>query len=596
MYTNPSGYVALLLLVFLLYVLATSTTTVEASSTTSPDLFAKIDAHGCKFATYQEEQHKLESAQIDPAAAAATNNGKCQPCDDKLFEDGAHGQVVDVKSLLVPHATAVTKSGDKTRVECVSATSHSQVESDSIWCSVTNLEVDNTAMQDTAGQYRLNFRASFASHEDRVVAISRFSSNLIINRLAFIVETAELSKGDNSYTIPGSTVFIRSLHSFPSNAYNTIAMGHLAEEAMKIPELLDRLVEAQILKTDERYTAPHVDNILLFNGYGTRQCSYFCEMLRLSFGKQRTGSKGTVDFKLPRIIYADDPIFRAHNVKFERLLFNDYRKLYFSSERGATLFRSLGVQMCGIKERTEQQEPPKQKRVMFVTRPDARTIQNSDEICQYVASQKQLTPIGYLFGEPAFKVFTVNPGRLSFCDQVAVWHNSDIIYASIGSAMVLQAFARPYSVVTEIYNFGFRLPFSKLIAFYSRLRYLEYFSVDEAFARQFLIPQHLQPIQEGFYACINDWNCIQHLTAVPPVFPLEHFKVWLKEALIIHNHKERDSCEYPVPFPRKNTVLDYTGKNWYTNLFHKNELNFNLCEPEEGCVCCGTHYCNGWLK
>jgi len=373
-------------------------------------------------------------------------------------------------------------------------------------------------------------------------------ANLLLEQLS-----SKLSQLTTKF-IKGNTLFIREVHAYPETNYFTTQYGHIGQITYKLAEV--RRLNPGV----------KIDFMFFVHGYNEDIPETMCDSLRVAMSEEGE------NFELPQFLFGDDPAMEG--VTFERILFSDYSKDYFASIEGASRWRSDALRMCNVVERQcNCMGTVKPKNIFFVSRGDSRNIATLDEMCSYAESQ-------------GYNAYAVNPGALSFCEQVELWHYSDIFVSPFGSANVNLAFARPGSVMIEVYSPRYRVQANKLIAYYSQVRYLEYMSTDEEANKEYLpsAPWHV-PVEE----CEVDWLCLVQFATGTPIFPVEHFAKWLKFAVTDRfNQNELDSCEYPVKWPRQPTNLNYA-------LWLGAEYNSLMCEPPLDCVCCRHKYCNRYL-
>jgi len=142
----------------------------------------------------------------------------------------------------------------------------------------------------------------------------------------------------------------------------------------------------------------------------------------------------------------------------EHLIWPQTKQQWFTSTEGANKFRASVLQYCGIPERHAPHNPP---RLQFIPRFTTRRVMNSPELLGWAASA-------------GFDVAPVPANLTHFCDQIALFHNADVVISMHSSALTTVFAMRPGSTVIEMSAHGFYWPCFKVIGLHNKLHYLEW--------------------------------------------------------------------------------------------------------------------------
>lgn len=150
------------------------------------------------------------------------------------------------------------------------------------------------------------------------------------------------------------------------------------------------------------------------------------------------------------------PIFTGNSkCCFETGIFPQYVQQWQMSIENGDIIRNRVYDFCKIKI-IKRKKPV----LGYLPRFHNRRINNVDELLQ----------IGNNLN---FSIYKKIEKMDDFCEQVQIMADIDILFTRHGTQLTNIMFMKPYSVVIEI-NGGFDWPVFKILAYYSKINYLEY--------------------------------------------------------------------------------------------------------------------------
>jgi len=480
-------------------------------------------------------------------------------------------------SINFTEAATLVKSVPQASITCRSI----YKEGIDLWCAVQN----TFSKYDTSTNIN-HFKGSFATPEAAELATRKryflrkldppigVSNNAVIDH--FDTNSAPVDcQASKCYVLKGNTIYIKEIYDYPGHpGYYGLPYGHLAQVAYRLVELRRMFPEYK-----------KIDNFLFLHGAKHKFPQVLANLVRLAMHNE--------GYQLPKFLFADHEMFQQENIFFENLLVADQSREYMYTKAGAAQLKANAFEMCGLEQKRRQQQAEQQanqaadtrKKVLFVARADMRKMFNIDELCTFTGSVLN------------YNVRAVNPGGLSFCEQVELFDSADIIVSGQGSANVNLVFVKPGTVVLEAATTRYRIPFAKSLAYYAGAHILEYMNMDIS------LNKHVSPSlgsawDKPMSECENDYYCLRpYAFQERTVFPLAVFKDWIQYAVDNLYNKPFNAthynapCEEPSNWPSTNKDIKFAIEK-----LNQGEYNYHVCEPAKYCVCCHYKDCKQYVE